>query len=247
MCSSDLEELPGVRAPNASLSDDVDEAFHALHERSTRALGWDFLSTLENAFVGLNEPLPPGLAYDDWLYTGRAFSVSLDAVQAEWVQVVREDFGAMTYWRVYVRAAVQDGSLGVPLRQPPWDFNVRFSGDPVAYDQGGAPRESIPQGFYVDFTRLAADYGFERLPALPNWRSYYYGARFNEFAYRGGLEWTEAMLQLYPAEALRTPTPFRTPTTTPTRTPRPTPTPWWWRWRTPTPSPTFMPPPPTPG
>lgn len=246
-----LEELPGVHAPNASLSDDVDEAFNALRARAAQALGWDFLSTLGSAFVGLNEPLPPGIAYDDWLYTGRAFAISQDAVQAGWVQVVREDFGGATYWRVFVRAATQDGSIGAPLREPPWDFDARFRGDPTAYDQGGAPMAVIPKGYYVDFTRLAADYGFERLPAMPNWRTYYYGARFDEFVYRGGLDWTQAMLQLYPAEALRTPTPFRTPTTTPTRTPRPTPTPWWWRWRTPTPSPTFAPPTPfatpTPG
>ncbi len=233
-----LALLPGVTAPNASLSDAVDEAFNALRARAAADLGWDFLSTLEHAFVGINDPLPPGLSYDDWLFTGRAFAFSQAAVQAGWVEMVREDFGGQTYWRIYVRSAEQDGSQGEPLRTPSWDFQVRYEGTPQFYDQGGSIKENIPAGYYVDFTRLAADYGFERVPALSNWRTYYHGARFNEFVYRDHRNWMEAMLELYPNSAIITPTPFQTPTPTPTRTPKPTPTSWWWRWRTPTPIPT---------
>jgi TolB protein len=237
-----LSELPNVNAPNASLSDAVDEAFNALRMRALDEMGWDFLSNLDYAFTGLNDPLPPGLEFDDWLYTGRAFSFSLSTVQAGWVEVVREEFEGQTYWRVFVRASRQDGTLGAPLRERPWDFEARFQGSGQAYDQGGEQKENIPTGYYVDFTQLAHDYGFERLPALPNWRTYYHGSRFNEFAYLDGLDWQEAMLELYPAQALITPTPFRTPTSTPTRTPRPTPTPWWLRWVTPTAIPSSTPP-----
>lgn len=237
-----LVDLPEVSAPNPILSDAVDAAFIALRDRVTEEVGWDFLANLEYAFVGLNDPLPPGLAYNDWLYTGRAFAISQAAVQAGWVEMIREDFGGQTYWRVFVRAAVQDGSLGEPLRARPWDFGTRHA-DPLAYDQGGTERDHIPSGYYIDFTQLAADYTFERVPALSNWRTYYLGSRFNEFVLTGGLNWTEAMLQLYPSSAILTPTPFRTPTPTPTRTLRPTPTPWWWRWRTPTVSPTSTIPP----
>ena len=227
-----------MTAPNASLSDAVDEAFNALRARVAADLGWDFLSTLDHAFVGINNPLPPGLSYDDWLFTGRAFAFSQAAVQAGWVEMVREDFGGQTYWRVYVRSAEQNGSQGEPLRTPSWDFQIRYEGAPQFYDQGGRIKENIPPGYYVDFTQLAADYGFERVPALPNWRTYYHGVRFNEFVYRDHRNWMEAMLELYPNSAIITPTPFQTPTPTPTRTPRPTPTSWWWRWRTPTPIPT---------
>ena len=236
-----LALLPGVTAPNARLSDGVDEAFNALRARVAVDLGWDFLSTLEHAFVGINDPLPPGLSYDDWLFTGRAFAFSQAAVQAGWIEMVREDFGAQTYWRVFVRTAEQGGSQGEPLRMSSWDFQVRYEGEPQFYDQGGRIKENIPPGYYVDITQLAADYGFERVPALPNWRTYYHGARFNEFVYRDQRNWMEAMLELYPETAIITPTPFQTPTPTPTRTPRPTPTSWWWRWRTPTPIPTSTP------
>lgn len=242
-----LVNLNGVQAPNPVLSDAVDEAFEALRQWVSPKLGWDFLGGLEHAFLGINDPLPPGLSYDDWLYTGRAFAFNSDAVEVGLVEIVREDIAGHVYWRVFVRTALQDGSQGEPLRQYPWDFSSRFGGDPETYDQGGSLAERLPQGYYLDFTQLAQDHGFERIPALPNWRTYYPGTRFNEFVYRQELDWLEAMLELYPLSAIVTPTPFLTPTPTPTRTLRPTPTPWWWRWETPTPSSTpFIAPTPTP-
>jgi TolB protein len=99
--------------------------------------------------------------------------------------------------------------------------------------------ESAPSGYWFDLTALAAQYGWERLPALTDWRTYYAGARFNELAFTQELDWRTAMLQLYPPEVLITPTVVIPPTRTPTRTPlwyrTPTPT------RTPTPRPTSTP------
>lgn len=229
----DLADFP---SPGYQFSDAADEAFNALRQHVALEAGWDFLGSLANAFVGLNDPLPPGFAYTDWLYTGRAFAFNLSTFQAGWVEVLQEEFAGQTYWRIFVRTSTQDGSLGEPLRGRPWTFDSRFTGDPTAYDQGGGFKESVPAGYYIDFTRLASDYGFERVPAMANWRTFYPAARFNEFARTEGLDWSDAMAELYPPEAIVTPTPYRTPTLTPTSTPRPTSTPWWWRWRTPTPS-----------
>ena len=231
-----LVDLQGISAPRASLVQGVDIDFADLRLSVAGATGWDFLGTLENAFVGMNDPLPPGFAYEDWLYTGRAFTFNPAATQAGWVEVVREDFGGETYWRVYVRTVRQDGSLGEPLRARPWNFEARYLGTPSIYDSGGAPKPQLPSGYYVDFTELAEDASFHRLPAMANWRTYYPGARFSEFAHTDGLTWLEAMLLVYPPEAIITPTPFRTPTTTPTLTRVPTATPWWWRWLTPQPT-----------
>lgn len=229
-----LRRIPDLAPPNDQLSDQVDEAFAALRPRTAREVGWDFLGSLEHAFVGLNDPLPPGFLWNDWLYTGRAFAFNPAVFDAGWVEVVREDFGAETYWRVFVRTSPQDGTLGEPLRQLPWDFQARFTGDPEEYDAGGARKAALPTGYYVDFTALAEDYGFHRLAALSTWRTFYPAVRFNEFAMTDSLDWMSAMLEIYPASAILTPTPFRTPTPTPTRTVRPTPTPWWLRYLTPT-------------
>ena len=238
-----LIDLRGVTAPNPTLVGSANDAFQALRKATAEQVGWDFLGRLDDAFVGLNDPLPPGFAYNDWLYTGSAFRVTDSAVGAGWMVAIKEDFAGQTYWRLFVRTDRQDGSQGQPLHVHPWDFEARADGDPVHYNQGGAPAASMPAGYFVDFTALAAEFGFDRQPALPNWRTFYAGARFDEFAYTEGLDWLTAMLQLYPASAIATPTRYSTPTATPTSTPRPTPTPWWWRWLQPTasPSPTSAP------
>lgn len=225
-----LARLPGIEAPTPMLSDLVDESFLELRRRALAEIGWDILGRLENAFVGINAPLPPGYAYNDWLYTGRAVTIESGLLGSGRLEVVREDFGAETYWRLFVRVEPQDGSRGEPIRVRPWDFQTRYTGDPTSYDRGGSLRQALPRGYYVDLTELAADYGFERVPAMSNWRTYFPGARFNEYARSDGLTWLQAMLQIYPPEAVVTPTPYRTPTPTPTITPRPTATPWWWRW-----------------
>lgn len=227
-----LSPLADVEAPNALLHDLVDESFQALRAHIAAECGWDFLATLENAYIPLTTPLGPGQG-GDWLYTGRAFAFTTLPVNAGWVAVVRQEYSGLTYWRVYVRAHAQDGSAGIPLQDLPWDFNARYSGDTIPYEDGGAQLESIPPGYWIDFTRLAASYGWERLPALTNWRAAYASARYNEFVFTSGLDWRSAMLELYPPEGLATPSPIVPPSRTPTPTPR-----WY---RTPTPTGTFTP------
>lgn len=215
-------ELEDVQAPFPQLHDLADEAFVALRRRAIEEAGWDALASLENAFVPLTTALDPGFE-TDWLYAGRAFAINSLMTNAGWMVVVREDFGAQTYWRLYLRAQLQDGSLGEPLRDNPWDLSARYNLDPQVYEQGGQ-YSPVPPGYWVDVTSLARQYGWERVPALPNWRTFYRGARFTEFALTGGLDFYAAMLQLYPPDVLVTPTRLLPPTNTPTRTPTFTPT-----------------------
>jgi TolB protein len=234
-----LIPLQAVEAPNAYLNDQVDESFQALRQRIAAASGWDFLASLENAFVPLTAPLLPGME-ESWLYTGRAFSFNPLSMNAGWLVVVREDYGPETYWRVFIRTRYQDGKQGRPLHTLPWDFSARFEGDPQAYEKGGRPAHQVPSGYWLDVTSLALAYGWERLPALSTWRSAYVTTRFNEFVLRDGLNWRNAMLELYPQEALVTPT-VSTPTPAPSATPRPTRTPTPTRTPRPTPTPTATP------
>ncbi len=214
-----IVSLKDVSAPNPYLSDEVDESFQALRQHIADEIGWDFLANLENAFIPLEGPLPPGLN-DDWLYTGRSFAVNTIPISAGWMFVVREDYGMQTYWRLYLKTRFQDGSQGAPVNQLPWDLNARYSGDPQVYEQGGSLGASIPDGYWLDFTDLAASYGWERLPSLINWRTYFPGIRFNQLVLRNGLDWQSAMLELYPSDILITPTPILPPTGTPTQTPK---------------------------
>lgn len=214
-----LVSLEGIQAPYPKLHDLVDESFLALRNRIGMEAGWDFLSVLENAFVPITVPLPPGMG-NDWLYTGRGIAFNPAPLYAGWVAIIPEQFGGETYWRVYLRARQQDGTQGTPLFDRPWEFATRYSGDPASYENGGSLAQEIPSGYWIDFTVLATAYNWERLPALSTWQAVYTAARFNEFVLREGLDWQTAMLELYPPEALMTPTVAAPPTLTPTPTPR---------------------------
>jgi len=218
-----LVDLKDVQAPYPQLHDLADEAFTALRKRVQQKAGWDALASLENAYVPITSSLDPGFS-DDWLYTGRGFAINSLMTNAGWMVAVREDFGSQTYWRLYLRAQLQDGSLGIPLHDQPWDLRARYNLDPQVYEQGGQYSD-VPQGYWVDVTSLAIQYQWERIPALPNWRTFFRGARFTEFALTDHLDWYTAMLQLYPPDVLITPTRVLAPSLTPTRTPTFTPTP----------------------
>lgn len=214
-----LRSLKNVQAPYPELHREVIESFSALRNQTTALIGWDFLSTLENAFVPLTSPLDPSLG-DDWLYSGRAFCFDLASLSAGWAMIIPENFDSAVYWRVYLRTRYQDGSQGRPVTDLPWDLYARIGGDPLNYENGGRFSPEVPSGYWVDFTALARDFGWERLPSLSNWQSAFFAARFNEFVQTSNLTWRDAMLELYPPEALITPMPLLPPTLTPVPTSR---------------------------
>jgi TolB protein len=236
-----LAPLDGVTAPNASLSDRVNESFLAMRTRLAGELGWDFLASLDNAYLPITAALPPG-SENDWLYTGRAIEVSSAPLAAGWMAVAREDIDGQTYWRVFLKTRFQDGSQGQPLDEIPWDISARYGSDPRLYEQGGAVMNSIPPGYWLDFTEFAARFGWQRLPADTDWRSFYPGMRFNQLAHTDGLSWRSAMLELYPPEAIATATSIPVPTSAggPAKTATPGPAPSL----TPTRRPTWTPLPP---
>jgi TolB protein len=224
--------LDNVIVPFPYLHDLLNESFQALRQEVIRQVGWDFLGRLENAYVPLTTPLFPGML-DDWLYTGRAFSTSTAPADTGWLVAVREDHNGFTFWHVYLRTRLQDGTQGIPLHELPWDFGTRNLGNVRNYDQGGSLMEKPPPGYWIDFTQLASSYGWERLPALSSWRNAIPAARYNEFVNRSNSDWYSAMLEIYPPEALVTVTPPPPPSATPTKTPIPS--------RTPIPTQTFKP------
>jgi TolB protein len=193
-----------VNAPTPYLNDRVDQSFLALRDRIVQEAGWDFLGQVEGLFMDLESKPVIGLPKENWNQAGRAFDfVYEDALSLEpRLEVVREDIGSETFWRVYLRAEKQDGSQGEPLRQLPWDFRARFGAEASYFDEGGKVKDAIPAGYYVDFTALAADYGWQWLPSTTNWRTFFPGVRFWHYENRQGLTWPEAMLEIYTPEEL---------------------------------------------
>ncbi|MEI2608676.1 MAG: DPP IV N-terminal domain-containing protein [Candidatus Promineifilaceae bacterium] len=196
-------ELP-INAPSPFLSDRVDQAFMALRERILRESGWDFLGQMDNMFEPLNTPALPGMTDRTWNKAGRAFDFRYAYVLTfdPQVEIVREDLGVQVYWHVFLRTTAQDGTMGEPLRDIPWDFRARYGADPQYYDEGGVRKETIPAGYYLDFTLMASDFGWTRIPSAENWRAYFPGIRFWHFENYQGLDWEQAMLEVYTAEEI---------------------------------------------
>ncbi|NMC79733.1 MAG: hypothetical protein GYA59_10270, partial [Chloroflexi bacterium] len=188
---SGVVPLQDVTAPYAFLDDRVDESFNALRQEVAQETGWDFLSSLENAYTPPTQPPTPEQE-ENWLETGRAIAVNPAPLYAGWMAIVKEDINGQTFWQVYLKARKQDGSQGRPLRQSPWDINARYAGNPQAYENGGQLGQP-PSGYWVNFTAIARRYGWERLPSLTDWRSFYPSIRFNQFVLRQGVDWYTAM------------------------------------------------------
>ncbi len=221
--------LNGMAAPNLYLNDKVDDSFMALRQAVVKAVNQDFLGNIQDAFWGMERLPEPGQPRQSWHYAGRAFSLDRNLVfgNPPPIEVVREDVGVNTFWRLYIRVPedLQGGQLGEPLKALPWDFESRTSGDPQAFEQGGRPKQSVPAGYYVDFTQIAEDYGWFRVPSERTWRSNFPGILYWEYDKRDGLSWNEAMLQLYTQEQINAflagPTQVPTPLAPPSDTPGP--------------------------
>jgi TolB protein len=191
-------------APFSYLSERVDQSFDALRARVIAETGWDFLGELDNMYLPLDARRLPGQPAKSWSYAGRAFDVNYLYALADnpQVEIVREDQGSETFWRVYMKTTEQDGSQGEPLRQLPWDFQARYGFDPQYYDQGGKTKDNLPPGYYLDFTALAEDYGWTRVPAVESWHTFFQGIRYWHFENRQGLTWEQAMREIYTADEL---------------------------------------------
>lgn len=211
-----LRSLPSVEAPYAALSERVNDSFNALREATAERVGWDFLSTLQDAFWDINRLPEPGEERRNWLMTGRAFGINRNAIVGfpAPIEVAREDIGINTYWRIFVRVAdnAQNGDLGEPLRRMPWDFQAREQRDVQAYDEGGRLRQQMPEGYYVDFTQLALDYGWERMPAGSDWRANINAVNYWMFRKTDGLDWFTAMREIYTEGSLINFAPTAAPT-----------------------------------
>ncbi|MCB8958903.1 MAG: PD40 domain-containing protein [Ardenticatenales bacterium] len=187
------------------MNDRVDDSFAALRQRVIEEAGWDFLGRIDGMFEPIDTPALPGHTDRTWSKAGRAFGFDDEYALSfdRRIEIIRVDRGDETYWRIYLLADNQDGTRGEPLRELPWDFRARYGPDPQFYDDGGKYSDTLPTGYYVDFTALAADYGWTWVPSEANWRTFFPSILFWQYENHQGLNWEQAMLELYtPAELL---------------------------------------------
>jgi TolB protein len=63
--------------------------------------------------------------------------------------------------------------------------------------EGGELKTRMPRGYYVDFTALASDYGWERVPSLWRWRHFWPDIRWWEYQKSDSLSWWDCMLEIF--------------------------------------------------
>lgn len=197
--------VPNVIVPNERLNASVAPAFEALRRAILEASGYDFLAELSDAWRPL-EALSETSLYVSWHKAGRAIDLLFeyrDGRGYPLLEVVREDIGGETYWRLYLRCARQDGSQGGPLREHPWDFDAQVrTRDP----ERGGRWKAIPAGYYVDLTDLADVYGWERISSVDepeySWKWHFLAIEYWHYQRDEGLDWYTAMRQVYTEEDL---------------------------------------------
>ena len=189
-----LTVLPDYTGRRFLMSDAVDDSFKALRLRVTMETGYDYLGELADTWRPMDHTPRPGQSHRSWHVAGRAFDVNPSYTQdlSHTMETVREDIGYTTFWRVYLKAMKQDGTIGEPLKEAPW---LMITGTDASAE--GGRLKSIPSGYYVDLTTLAADYGWNRVQAIYRWRYYFPDAEYWHFQKDTGLAWWEAMAQVY--------------------------------------------------
>ena len=198
-----LVGLPDVNGGDnrEKLSDNVNDSFNALRRSILEETGWDYFTILGDSYRPMQHTPRPGQGRISWHVCGRAVDINQGFLRDDRIELVREDIGGVTYWRVYIQAKVQDGTLGEPLRAIPWDLAARAKGG-LAAAQGGELKSEAPAGYYVDFTTLAADYGWERRNALSNWRASWFDIEWWHFQKTEGMSWYDCMLEMYDADEI---------------------------------------------
>lgn len=204
--ASQLVEINDLQTIKPSLNKHAFPAFQAIRARTLSELGNDFLGTLSEAArpVGFQSSQSD---YLSWHKAGRAIDTLLGLGWREGyelMELVPEESHGHLYWRMWLRCPVQDGSCGEPLTEAPWNFSPEAGwGNPNG--QGGKPKP-FQRGYYVDFTRIAEDEGWERIASyrLPefNWRTNYVALEFWHYEYTQGLHWYDAIREVYPPEEL---------------------------------------------
>jgi TolB protein len=198
----DLVQMNNLDTTFPYFHPDAADSFRILRKKIESLSGWDFLATLENAYQPLSGPTDPRFNLD-WLFTGRGLMVNDIPRLANWMVVVREDFGTQTYWRIFIRTIKQGGAQGMPMQDLPWDFNARYSGSNLNYENGGAIAKNFPQGYWVDFTDLAQAYGWLRFPAQSYWQYSESASRYQYFVFTQGLSLEYALKEVYSPEEIQ--------------------------------------------
>lgn len=198
---------PIYLAPSyGNMSSRVATSLLALRDRARLETGYDFLGTLSDMMRQMIYPCDADCEILSWHKTGRAVDTLLEYAQGgvTIMETAREDQVGELYWRMYLRAARQDGTQGEPLKDAMWDFS--YDARWVATNGEGGVEKPLLSGYYVDFTELARQYGWTRIPSADDpdfdWRSNKLAVEYWHYEKRDGLSWYAAMREVFSASDL---------------------------------------------
>ncbi len=189
------------------VSSAVSESFRALRNRVVSESGVDFLAQLSDMTRLISYLCDSTCDTLSWHKSGRAVDTLLTLPRngLETVVLVREDVNAEVHWRVYLRAAKQDGSQGEPLTDAPWNITVNARSH-IAPGLGGF-EDAVEYGYFVDLTELARQYGWNRISAHDDvdfdWRNNREALEYWHFQKEDGMNWWQAMQEVYPPDLLQ--------------------------------------------
>jgi TolB protein len=194
------------------LADTVDDSFQAWRARVHQEVGYDFLGELSDASRDIGSYTETS-QYASWHKSGRAIDMLFDYYQNGRLfhELVREEYGGETYWRIMLRCLDQTGDCGRPITANAWNYSQRARAE-LAPEQGGVEKTNLT-GYYVDITALAREYGWERISSYDdqdyNWtwhfialEYWHYQKRLKNDGAAGATNWYEAMRHIYPEDAL---------------------------------------------
>ncbi len=198
----DLVRLNDLNVREPWLADTVDDSFRAMRRDLRDEVGYDFLGTLSETLRPLGFSSDAS-QYSSWHKSGRAFDTRFDLPGGR-LQIVKETIGGNVYWRVLLRCDDQSGSCGEPATARAWDYSGRAR-TVLAPEQGGVEKPPL-YGYYVDFTRLARMYGWQRIASHDD-EDFSWTWHFKAFEYwhfqkplfkSGFSNWYAAVRQVYP-------------------------------------------------
>jgi hypothetical protein len=216
---AEIVEVPSILASFTEqpvrVSQLVAPSLVAWQQDVLRASGWDLLQMTLGSWrtidqVRKREMYEYDYGYLSWHKAGRALDLPLEfkVDGVDQMLLVRDDLGENVYWRMMLRTAKQDGTQGEPLKDGPWRYwwHIVPDEEPEAYAAGGK-RLPVPSGYYVDVTAIAKRHGWERIACYAiegdyHWNTDSNGTEYWHYERTDGLIWWDAMLQVYPVEAL---------------------------------------------
>jgi TolB protein len=187
------------------LSDRVDDSYIAFRRRLADEVGYDFLGQVSEAtrpYDFFNDTSE----YASWHKSGRAIDTLFEyrTDNGQMTEIVRDDMGGETYWRLLLRCADQSGVCGRPVTVNAWDYSYRARSE-IAPDQGGIEKQML-HGYYVDFTALAREYGWTRISSWNDedfsWTWHFKAFEYWHYQKTDGLPWYAAMQEVYPPNKL---------------------------------------------